>query len=211
MLLSEKVAKYSNCMEEIKRRVEVVESLLAKSITTPYLITNTEFACIQIRKILELTALAAVVANKTEVERVAENLERLWNAKDILKKVAIANPKYYPHPIILQGLNGDPNNTRTQPAKKGYLTQDDFINIYTRCGSLLHAQNPFAKEKEFSQTYNVIGKWLDKIKKLLNQHIVNLTDESIMIMVLMNFGYQEKVSIGAYKAQDSVKNEGDSH
>jgi len=201
MKLNEKVAKYSECMEEIKRRVEVVEALLSKSFTTPYAVTNAEFACIQVRKILELLALSSVVANKNELERVQASLERLWNAKDISKTLYSINPNYYPQPIFLEGFNGDPNNTRTRPVKAGYLTRDDFLNIYSRCGGLLHAQNPFAKKKEFLETYNAAGSWVIKIKKLLNQHIVNLVDETTMIMVLMNFDYKDKVSIGAYKAQ----------
>lgn len=201
MSLNESVAKYQACMEEIKRRVDVVEGLVARKFSTPYVITDVEFACIQVRKILELIALSAVVANKEELTKVQNNLDRLWNAKEIMKIINVVNPKYYPEPIILQGFNGDPNNTRTQPAKVGFLTQDEFLSIYSRCGGLLHAQNPFAKEKDFSDTYKVIGKWVVKVKKLLNQHIVNLVDQSTMIMVLMNFDVDGKVSIGAYGAQ----------
>ena len=198
MDLSDKILKYSECMEEIKKRIEVIEDLLDNSITTSYLITNVEFSCIQIRKILELIALSAVVANKVEFQKLQENLGKLWNAKDIVKKLEVINPKFYPEPIRLQHFNGDPNNTRTQPVKSGYLTREEFLSIYALCGGLLHAQNPFSNKKQFSQTSKVIPNWLKKIKKLLNQHVVTLVGETNMIMIIMNFGYKEKVSIGAY-------------
>lgn len=198
MDLNDKVLKYSECMEEVKKRVEVIEALLDNSITTSYLITNVEFSCIQIRKILELIAFSALVANKVEYQKVQENLGKLWKAKDIVKNLEVINPNFYPEPIKLQYFNGDPNNTRTQPVKTGYLTREEFLNIYARCGGLLHAQNPFSKKKEFLQTSKVIPMWLAKVKKLLNQHVVTLVGETNMIMVIMNFGYKEKVSIGAY-------------
>ncbi len=198
MDLKYKIEKYAECMEEVKKRVVVIESLLNKTVNTPYLITNVEFACIQVRKILELVALSGLIANKVEFQKVKMNLENLWNAKDIIKTLETINPKFYPEPIILQSLNGDPNNTRTQPVKSGYLMREEFLDIYARCGGLLHAQNPFSKKKEFTQTYEVIPRWLEKIKKLLNQHVVNLVDESHMVMVIMNFGYDAKVSIGGY-------------
>lgn len=198
MDLNDKITKYSECMEEVKKRVEVIESLINGAATTPYLIINVEFACVQVRKILELIALSGLVANKSEFQKVKMNLENLWNAKDIVKTLEIINPRFYPEPIVLQCFNGDPNNTRTQPVTSGYLTRKEFFDIYSRCGGLLHAQNPFSKKKEFTQTYKVIPNWLGKIKKLLNQHIVNLVDEGHMVMVLMNFGYDAKVSIGGY-------------
>jgi hypothetical protein len=198
MDINEKVERYRECMEEIKRRVKVLEALLSGKFSTPYPITNTELACLQIRKILELAALAAVVANKLELETTQANLDRLWNAKEIVKAVQVVNPKHFPEPIELQCFNGDPNITRTHPAKAGYLTHEEFQSIYSVCGGLLHAQNPFAKKKRFQETYAVIGKWVEKIKKLLNQHVVNLVDETTMIMVFVNFDYEEPVSIGAY-------------
>ena len=77
MDLKDKIVKYSECMEEVKKRVEVIESLINKTVTTPYLITNVEFACVQVRKILELTALSGLVANKVEFQKVKMDLSKL--------------------------------------------------------------------------------------------------------------------------------------
>lgn len=190
--------KYHECMGEAKRRIEVVDKVINKEITTNILITDVELMCIQIRKILELIALSSVAANQAEYQKVRSNLATLWNAKDIVKNIEAINPKYYPEPILLQGWNGDPNNTRTQPVKEKYLTRDELFDIYARCGGLLHAQNPFAKKKDFKQAAMVIPNWLKKIKTLLDKHIVNLVDSDTMFMVILNLGYEKEVSVGIY-------------
>jgi len=57
---------YCGVMEEIKRRSAVVGSFLNGKSSTIYKATSIESACLQVRKILELIALASLVANKTE-------------------------------------------------------------------------------------------------------------------------------------------------
>lgn len=190
--------KYKECMKEAKRRIEVVDQVISRKITTGILITDVELMCIQIRKILELIALSSVAANQVEYQKVSNNLAKLWNAKDIVKSLDPINPKHYPEPIILQGWNGDPNHTRTQPVNNGYLTRDELFDIYSRCGGLLHAQNPFGKNKDFVQASKVIPIWLKKIGTLLDKHIVNLVDSDAMIMVILNLGYENDVSVGVY-------------
>ncbi|MDR7152012.1 hypothetical protein J2W49_003988 [Hydrogenophaga palleronii] len=190
--------KYKECMKEAKRRIEVVDQLISRKITTGILITDVELMCVQIRKILELIALSSLAANQVEYQKISNSLAKLWNAKEIVKNLEPINPKYYPEPIVLQGWNDDPNHTRTQPVKSGYLTRDELLDIYSRCGGLLHAQNPFGRSKDFVQACKVIPVWLKKIKSLLDKHIVNLVDSETMIMVILNLGFENDVSVGVY-------------
>lgn len=198
MSIHHQAKKYQECMEEAKRRIEVVDKVISHEITTNILITDVELMCIQIRKILELIALSSVAANQAEYQKVRSNLATLWNAKDILKNIEAINPKYYPEPILLQAWNGDPNKTRTQPVRAKYLTRDELLDIYARCGGLLHAQNPFSRRKDFQQATKVVPNWLKKIKTLLDKHIVNLVDSDIMFMVILNLGFEKEVSVGVY-------------
>ena len=82
--------------------------------------------------------------------------------------------------------------------KGKYLTRAELFDIYARCGGLLHAQNPFAKTKDFNQANKVIPTWLTKIRTLLDTHIVNLVDSETMIMVILNLGYEQDVSVGVF-------------
>jgi hypothetical protein len=188
-------------MDEIKKRVEVVEAILNNKVSTSYLITNVELICIQIRKILELIALSSMVANKEEYQKVKDNINSAWRTKDILKNLSTINPNYYPQPIILQCWNGDINNTRTQPVKTGFLTREELLNIYSICGGLLHAQNPFAHKKQFENILKQVPSWLKKIKILTNVHIVQLIDENTMFIAIINFDYEKDVSVGVYNRQ----------
>ncbi len=202
MSLGKKAKLYKKCMVEAKKRIEVVESVLNGVTKTPYIITNAELILIQVRKIIELIALSAVVANEEEYKKVKSNLEKLWNAKAIIKELDVINPRYYPKPIVLQCWNGDPNNTRTQPIESGFLKREELLNIYANCGGLLHAENPFGKEKRFHKFLSDAPKLMLKITALLDKHVVNLLGDNNMIMVLMNLGYEKEVQIGVYhKAQ----------
>ncbi|WP_419765399.1 MAG: hypothetical protein ACNI28_02890 [Arcobacter sp.] len=201
MTIQDKKNKYTICMDEIKKRVEVVESILDNKVSTPYLITTVELICIQIRKILELIALSSLVANKEEYQKVKDNINSAWRTKNILKDLSTINPNYYPQPITLQCWNGDINNTRTQPVETGFLTREELLNIYSICGGLLHAQNPFAHKKQFENILKQVPSWLKKIKKLTNVHVVQLVDESTMFITIINFDYEKDVSVGVYDRQ----------
>ena len=89
---------YCNCMEEIKRRTSAVSAVLQGPYTTLYRITNLEFLCLQVRKILELIALASMAAYKDEYARQHEKFAKEWRAKRILKELEILNPGFYPVP-----------------------------------------------------------------------------------------------------------------
>jgi hypothetical protein len=66
---SEVIARYCECMEEVKLRIEVVRVLLSGRFSLKYLPPLVESVCLQIRKILELIALASLVAVKDEYSR----------------------------------------------------------------------------------------------------------------------------------------------
>ena len=68
-------------MEEIKKRTEVVNGLLTGEFHTKYIQTTAESICLQIRKILELIAMASLVANRSEYTKYRKNFYRDWNAK----------------------------------------------------------------------------------------------------------------------------------
>lgn len=201
MTIQDKKNKYTACMDEIKKRIRVVEAILNNKLSTSYLITNVELICIQIRKILELIALSSLVANKEEYQKVKKYIERAWKAKDILKDLNTINPNYYPQPIVLQCWNGDINNIRTQPVQSGFLTREELLNIYSICGGFLHAQNPFAYKKQFESILKLVHSWLKKIKTLTNVHIVQLIDENTMFIAIINFDYEKDVSVGIYNRQ----------
>lgn len=175
---------YANCMEEIKRRTRAVFAVLQGRCTTPYPITNIEFMCLQIRKILELIALASLASHKEEFARQHKKFAEMWRAKKILEDLEKLNPGFYPIPTEqVHDKSGEVFEVRG--ISKPYLTKADFVEVYERCSSLLHADNPYGSPKNLEEITASIPSWMDKIKNLLNHHHVQLLSGRHQLWVLM--------------------------
>ena len=181
----ELIQKYIACMEEIKKRTNVVTGFIRGEINSKYLITTAESTALQIRKVLELIALSSLVANHEQYRKQRVHFRKDWNAKRILDTLASVNPKFYPVPTkqvwISEGIYDTPN------VESGYLTQDDFIELYDKCSAMLHSTNPFSEEYVNARIFlfEEAPKWMDKIIVLLNHHHVFPVDDSRMYIVLM--------------------------
>ena len=188
--------KYANCMEEIKKRTEVVYGFLRREIHATYLQTTVESICLQIRKILELIALASLVANKSEYEKHRKNFQRDWNAKRILKTLDKANPKFYPIPSEQVVSPETGKVIEAIPITSGYLSRADYEDLYDECSEILHASNPFSSVQQEIQSFlDNTPEWMQKIRVLLNHHQVQLIDERIQLWVLMKAKSDGKVYV----------------
>lgn len=177
-------------MEEIKNRTAAVWAIIDKTHTTPFRATNIEFACLQIRKILELIALASLSAKKEEYAKQHANFFKHWKAKSILEAVGKVNPNFYPIPSEQVG---DQNRKVRQVRiiTEGFLTKDDFATVYDTCSQTLHASNPYNKPNDYAFLEKEIPRWMQKIKTLLNHHIVHLINKKQSLWVIMR-GEDEK-------------------
>ncbi|MCV6622267.1 MAG: hypothetical protein OIF51_11030, partial [Cellvibrionaceae bacterium] len=148
--------KYAECMEEIKKRTEVIRAFLDGRCSALYKQTTAESICLQVRKILELIALASLVANKEEYAKSRAKFAKDWHAKRILQSIEQINPNFYPTPStqVLDNVTG--KVVEVKPIKTGFLTRKDFENIYDRCGGLLHAQNPFSASKDIDNFLKIV-------------------------------------------------------
>lgn len=187
---------YANCMEEIKKRIEVVHGLIQRRLHLLYLQTTVESLCLQIRKILELIALASLVANRPEYEKHRKNFQGDWQAKRILKTLDHANPHFYPRPTKQVFDSHTGKVTETIPVESGYLSRQDFENLYDTCSKMLRASNPFAGEQQDIQSFfESAPGWVRKIQTLLNHHQIQLIDETVQIWVQMQAIEDGKVHV----------------
>ena len=195
---------YANCMEEIKQRTEVVHGFLRGELHTKYPQTTVESICLQIRKILELIALASLVANKAEYEKQRKNFHRDWKAKEILKTLDKANPQFYPSPTKqIRAIPGMGEEVRTIPITSGYLSRADYGDLYDECSDILHAANPFSGEQQKIQSFfDKTPEWMEKIRGLLNNHHVQLIDERVQLWVLMETKPDGKVQVAEFRKLD---------
>jgi len=187
---------YADCMEEIKRRPTVIEGFLKGHLTACYLQTTAECIGLQLRKILELIALASMVANQSEYRKHREHFHRDWNGKRILSTLQTANPRFYPVPTRQVR---DPSTNKvieTKRIRSGFLTKSDYVRLYDTCGAILHARNPFSKGGQDARSFlENAALWMDRIRVLLSHHQIQLLDDDKQVWVLMEAEADGKVHV----------------
>jgi hypothetical protein len=176
---------YAEQMREIKRRTEVIDFFLHKGGHALYHPTTIESICLQFRKILELIAFSSLIANKDRYALLYKNFESNWNAELLLKDLARINIDFYPKPIEEKpsAITGVVNDL--VDIKDGYLTQEDFIHIYKKCGGMLHATNPYGSKTGYHYFEKSIPVWRAKLIRLLNCHQVRLFGETNFWLIHM--------------------------
>jgi hypothetical protein len=184
---------YAAQMREIKQRTEVVDFFLHKGGHALYQPTTIESICLQFRKILELIAFSSLIANKDRYATVHKNFALHWNAELLLKDLARVNPDFYPKPIekrpsTVPGVLND-----LVPITDGHLTQEDFTDIYKKCGGMMHAANPYGSKTGSHYFEKSFPLWRAKLIRLLNCHQVHLIGETSFWLIHMRENGDEEV------------------
>ena len=199
-------SKYADCMEEIKKRTEVVDGFLTRKLNAMYVQTTAESVALQIRKILELIALASLVANQSEYSKHRRNFQKDWNAKRILETLATANPRFYPTPKRQVVDKETGRVISLEDIESGYLTIDEYVDLYDTCSRILHAENPFSKEQDPDAFLNSVVVWMSKIMRLLNHHTIQLIDDEKQLWVLMKSKTDGKAHVWEFERISEGKN-----
>ncbi len=187
------ISLYCDLMEEIKKRIAVIQFFSAEKSATPYKATTIETTCLQIRKVLELIALGSLVANKKEFSKFYDEFGKMWNAKFILRDIKKVNPSFYPQPVV-EKESGDPAvKNHLDNLKSGYLNEKRFVKVYEKCGAIMHADNPFGSKIDYSYYEKNIPIWVTEIMALLNNHYIKLVNSKNMYLVHMKEDRDNKV------------------
>lgn len=202
---TEVLNKYVSCMEEVKRRTTSITFILTKQKTTGYKYTDTEFTCLQFRKILELIALANLVSNKDEYAKKHTNFANHYHAKHILRDIEKLNPNFYPIPTRQIIDEKTQKVLEVKNLEGGFLTKEEFAIVYDECSELMHAENPFSTPKDIEKIYAKFEQWLKKIITLLNHHQLQLIDTKMQIWVLMNGKDDGKVHASLFQLMGTVE------
>ena len=174
---------YQNCLYEIKRRIDVIAEHLNGVTTEKYLTVEVETVCLQFRKILEKIALMSLVANKEVYAEQNEKFAKHYHAERIMNDLERINPDFYPVPT--KRVKQENKVDKWIEIESGYLTKEELVKIYEKCGGMMHAQNPFASEKPLKEIQRCFPEWLTKICILLNHHHIKLVGGEVMIVALM--------------------------
>lgn len=174
---------YQDCLYEIKRRIDVIAEHLNGVTTEKYLIIEVETVCLQFRKILEKIVLMSLVANKELYAEQNEKFAKHYHAERIMNDLERINPDFYPVPT--KRVKHENKVDEWIEIESGYLTKEELVKIYEKCGGMMHAQNPFASEKPLKEIQTCFPEWLTKICILLDHHHIKLVGGEVMIVALM--------------------------
>ena len=206
--------QYAWCMHAIKHRIDFLAQLLAGNkgqVSTKHLLPDVEVGTVQLRKSLELIAMASITANESEYSAVHETFKKQWNASLIIRDIERINPDFYPKPIMLLS----DGKVELEPSLD-FLTKDKFIKLYEWCGSRLHALNPYRADRDEGMKYKndlqKIESGRQLIVKLLNQHRTVLSGNKTEIWCLMaspsNSGKPQAFLMNKIPAQQAAPADG---
>lgn len=192
---SSETVKYCNYIHDIKTRLSSIQLFTQGKATLNDLGRDDydiEFVAIQLRKSLEGIALSSLIANKDVYSEQHKNFAKHWNPKLLIKDLERINPDFYPKP--LGPISGpDENGVKNiDYLADGYLTKDDFIFLYDKCGKALHTLNPYGGSSTIDLKLSV-HEWVGKIIKLLFLHQVKLLDNSETFVVYLEHPENGKV------------------
>lgn len=179
---SEKVA-YANCMEQIVRRRRFIEQIIQRQTSYGDDNADSEAALFHIRRILELIAFAGLSANRELYSTLRSKIEHEWRAKTILDTLAKLQPDFYPIPFTVR-LHQD-GRKELEPLTDGFLTRDEFAELYDLCSEALHEWNPFRPGPRQLSLPLSIPDWVARIDNLLRKHYVKLIGQTDRLVVTM--------------------------
>lgn len=178
--------RYHECLYDIRQRMDVIAAHISQKLSEKYLIIEVETVCLQFRKVLETIALMSMVANKEAYAEQNEKFAKHYHAERIMRDLERVNPNFYPRPIKL--VAHENSYDELVDIEKGFLTKDEFVKIYEKCGGMMHARNPFVPNrtvKELQDLRACFPDWHRKITVLLNHHEITLLGGQLMVVAIM--------------------------
>jgi hypothetical protein len=124
-----------------------------------------------------------LVANKEVYSRERERFKEDWNARLIFQDLERMNPKFYPEPSkqIEKKNKAGEKYFHFEIITTGFMTKEDALKIYEKCGGILHADNPFKDEKNIKEIKNKFPTWATRLITLMNHHSIILNNGSMVV------------------------------
>jgi len=184
--LVENAKIYARLMEEIKRRVEVIQNVLTgKTVLAP--MAAFELCYLQFRKICEVFALACLAVHGDIPGIEKKIIQKEYNADDIMFQLTQLHPDFFPVPSTPNVDTQTESVVSVTPITSGYLTREDLSALYGECGNYLHRGSirQLLSEWEPSIDFDKISLWLKKIITLLSHHQIRTIDPDRQLWVMM--------------------------
>jgi hypothetical protein len=163
---------YCELMTEAKDRVALVRRFVHNRTTFGTVLLDYEFLSLHFRKILELIAFGSLAANKDEYAKVHPRFDQHWKAVALLEALIKVHPAFYPKPVCLKEprQRGDKS---IAPLGSGYLTTEEFVELYDKCCQVIHTWNPFTTRERHIDFRLSPMQWAARIENLLALHVMH--------------------------------------
>ena len=186
------IEKYAATMKEIKLRTEVITLYLAGKRDALYAPTTIETIGLQFRKIFELIAFSSLAANRDLYSGAYADFAKHWEAAKLVKNLRKINPLFYPKPVVEVPTDQPGARHGLKDRDQDYLTEGDLVTAHGRCGSLMHAANPFGQPIDYEFFQGNFPVWMTKTINLLNNHQVHLVgDTGFYLFHMKEEGHEE--------------------
>jgi hypothetical protein len=165
-------AVYASIREEAKFRALSINALTGSQIALPVPLLR-EACFLQLRMLCELTALACLVAHGDMEETKVSTLQKSYNAGGIVKSLERLHPNFYPcpkKPVF------SPGHVHLEEYDGVFLTKDELLTLYGRCGDVLHRgslRNLLNPKNQPQANFEDIQHWGQKILNLLGVHHIS--------------------------------------
>jgi hypothetical protein len=195
-LLTPEAQLYCNCLVDVRRRIDLVDQVVAGKISVGTEDFDGELIFLNLRKTLEQITFSTLVAHKEEYAAVYENFSEHWRATKMLGVVESVNPNFYPVPLELPivGANGVKTCLLVEDP---YLTREDFVFLYDISAEVLHVRNPFSRKPKHIHIQYSVSQWTARIRRLLAVHMIDFPDGSKWVGTVPRHGPVHVVSAAA--------------
>jgi len=160
---------YGGLMAELKARAESINTAIGLTATIPAPLLR-EYGYLQLRMMCELVALGCLVAHGDIPATHAKSLQKAYDAADIFKALDALHPDFFPVPVKSRQVAGV---FHLDKSDEPHLTKSDLVQLYGRCGDVLHkgSVRKLLKEKAAAfADFNDLIEWRKKLLDLLSMH-----------------------------------------
>ncbi|MEO1148197.1 MAG: hypothetical protein AAFY26_21680 [Cyanobacteria bacterium J06638_22] len=194
---------YLSKVEECLNRLNACESFL-DSYKNSENIYFLESAILQMRKVLECVAYAAIAPNEKEYKEFRAKADkqpdytRDFHAGKILNMLSRINKDFYLKPVSAPISEGS-GKWHFEKREDESLTKEQFSSFYDRLGKFLHADNPWGNDKGIRNLVDDLPKGIKSIKLLLSWHYTKISTpefNGVWVVEVPLSGGKPKIIIG---------------
>jgi hypothetical protein len=190
---SDEAAKdlYQSIMVEVMVRAFSINSATQAPTGIPPPLIR-EYCYLQLRMLCELIALGCLVAHGDITK--TKYFQKAYKADDILRQLEKLHPNFYPHPLkpsfTPPNAQAPVGGLAMSDIQEDYLKKDELIQLYAKCGSVLHKGNLHRlltiNMTPEADPFREITRWGQKMINLLTAHRISRVGNRFHLLAFLN-------------------------